>query len=209
MSETEAAPHVRFRDLAGADVAATSPWFASATPEEHAVLRRLRPPVLDIGCGPGRHVSSLAARGVSAMGVDATRGMVRVARRRGARVHHGSVFDELPGGRCWASVLLLDGNIGIGGDPVVLLRRVAALLLPGGSALVEVGAPGRREPVRQVWLDVAGETSEPFSWATVAADDLPEIAWRAAMAVTELWCAAGRWFAELQPWPDRTSSPDA
>ena len=50
-----------------------------------------------------------------------------------------SVFDRLPGERRWGTVLLLDGNIGIGGDPVRLLRRCADLVRPRGQVLAEVG----------------------------------------------------------------------
>jgi len=53
-----------------------------------------------------------------------------------------SVFEPLPGERRWATVILLDGNIGIGGDPVVLLSRVTELLAADGMAVVEVEPPG-------------------------------------------------------------------
>jgi hypothetical protein len=39
-------------------------------------------------------------------------------------------------------VLLLDGNIGIGGDPHRLLRRVRELLTPTGRLLVELDVDG-------------------------------------------------------------------
>lgn len=54
----------------------------------------------------------------AAVGLDVTPGMVRLARTRGAPVLRGSVFEDLTGG--WGTVLLLDGNIGIGGGRVLL-----------------------------------------------------------------------------------------
>src|SRR5205823_333854 len=89
-----------------------------------AQRRRLRAvgPVLDVGCGPGRHVLALARRGVLAVGVDVTPAAVRYARARGAPVFRGSVFAAVPGVGHWRTALLLDGNIGIGGRPVVLLE---------------------------------------------------------------------------------------
>ena len=42
----------------------------------------------------------------------------------------------------WRTTLLLDGNIGIGGAPVALLRRAGELLAPGGATLVELDPPG-------------------------------------------------------------------
>ncbi len=50
------------------------------------------------------------------------------------------MFDPVPGEGQWHWALLADGSIGIGGDPVRLLRRVAELVGPGGRALVEVSA---------------------------------------------------------------------
>ena len=56
-----------------------------------------------------------------------------------------------------ATALLLDGNIGIGGDPGALLRRVADLLTPGGAVLVRGRRARRRRraPVR-VRLEARG-----------------------------------------------------
>jgi len=38
-------------------------WLAPADEVDAAVLERVDAPVLDIGCGPGRHAQALAARG--------------------------------------------------------------------------------------------------------------------------------------------------
>ncbi|HEX6444717.1 MAG TPA: class I SAM-dependent methyltransferase, partial [Streptosporangiales bacterium] len=39
---------------------------------DEALLRRCVGPVLDVGCGPGRLVTELAARGQLALGIDVT-----------------------------------------------------------------------------------------------------------------------------------------
>ena len=52
------------------------------------------------------------------------------------------VFDDVPREGRWGTALLADGNVGISGDPVHLLRRVRQLLQPGGRAVVEVSGPG-------------------------------------------------------------------
>ena len=98
-------------------------WFGEPSPAEHALLRLAVGPVLDIGCGPGRHVLALAAADVPVLGIDISNAFLRVARRDGASVIRRSVFDDVPGAGEWMTCLLLDGNIGIGDDPVALLRR--------------------------------------------------------------------------------------
>ena len=59
-------------------------WLGPAGAVDERVLERARGPVLDVGCGPGRHVHALARRGVLALGVDVSPVAVRLARARGA-----------------------------------------------------------------------------------------------------------------------------
>src|SRR4051812_49744005 len=98
-------------------------WLGPIAAADERVLARAVGPVLDVGCGAGRHVCALARRGVLALGLDVSPVAVRLARERGATAVEGSIFDRVPGH--WASALLLDGNVGIGGRPAALLRRVA------------------------------------------------------------------------------------
>jgi SAM-dependent methyltransferase len=171
-------------------------WLAGASGTDLRVLARARGPVLDVGCGPGRHVRALARLGVEALGLDASPAAVRVARARGTAVVHGSVFDAVPGAGSWRTALLLDGNIGIGGDPSVLLARVAALLAPGGRVLCECDLPGtgiRRGPIR---LEHDRRASRWFPWARVAVDALGSVAH--PLAPVARWEDGGRWFAALE-----------
>jgi SAM-dependent methyltransferase len=172
-------------------------WLGPLTPADHDVLRRAAAPVLDVGCGPGRHVVALARRGVFAAGVDASPIAVEVARARGARVIHASVFAAVPGAGTWGTALLLDGNIGIGGQPVRLLRRLRALLRPGGEILAELEGPGCATRTACVRLEGAREVSGWFPWARVSVDGVHAQARLAGLAVTELWEGDGRWFARL------------
>ena len=96
----------------------------------------------------------------------------------------------------WRSALLLDGNIGIGGDPAALLRRVASVLRPGGQVLVEVEAPRKPTRVDLVQLECGGEVGTPFPWARVGLDGLAALA--APLRVDDAWEDDGRWFAELR-----------
>jgi SAM-dependent methyltransferase len=166
--------------------------------EEHGVLARAVGPVLDVGCGPGRHVVALSRRGVVAVGVDISPLAVRLARTRGANVIEGSIFDRLPGAGTWGSALLLDGNIGIGGAPCQLLTRVGGLLAPDGIVLVEVeGLDVPTGPLR-VRLESERVRSQWFPWARISAGKLPAIASEAGFEVREEWHAGARWFAALE-----------
>lgn len=162
-----------------------------------ALLRNVRGPVLDVGCGPGRHLHALAARGVFALGVDLSRAAVDLATGRGARAVVGSIFDELPGSGTWRTALLLDGNIGIGGDPARLLTRIRALLSDDGEVLVELGPPGTPSDSITVRLETDMQVSSWFPWARVSVRDLPAVARSGGFGVNERRSLAGRWFARL------------
>ena len=172
-------------------------WRAQPTPEELHVLRQVVGPALDVGCGPGRHVLALARMGVPALGIDISPLAVTVARDRGAAVLQGCVFRPLPVSEAWRTVLLLDGNVGIGGCPTTLLRRVRQLLAPGGRALVEVDAPGTPTGRMRVRVERGSVRGPWFAWARVGASRLPEIADLAGLEVGASWQSGGRWFARL------------
>ena len=145
-------------------------WLGPLTAADEAVLDRAQAPVLDVGCGPGRHVLALARRGHLALGVDIAPAAVRVARLRGAPAIEASVFARIPGAGTWGSALLLDGNIGIGGAPEALLARMRQLLAPGGDVLVELAAPGVALTSEHIHLEYGGQLSRPFPWAYVGVD---------------------------------------
>jgi SAM-dependent methyltransferase len=173
-------------------------YLEAPTADEDGVLERAIGPVLDIGCGPGRHVVALSRRGVVAVGVDISPLAVRLARTRGANVIEGSIFDRLPGAGTWGSALLLDGNIGIGGAPRELLSRVGGLLMPAGVVLVEVEGPGVPTGTLTVRLESQQTSSEWFPWARMSIEELPEMVAKAGFAVRDHWHTGGRWFATLE-----------
>ena len=172
-------------------------WQRAPAHEEGAVLDRAVAPVLDVGCGPGRHTLELASRGVMALGVDASPVAVRMARGIGAPVLERSIFGSVPGAGRWRTALLLDGNIGIGGDPVALLRRLASLLGPGGRVLAEVEAPGVASRMMRARVERGAEHGPWFPWALVGADGVDAVGRMAGFPRTEVWTGGGRWFAQL------------
>ncbi len=173
-------------------------WLAPVDAADATVLDRARGPVLDVGCGPGRHVHALAARGCMALGIDACAVAVEVARGRGAPVLERDVFDRVPGAGNWRTVLLLDGSVGIGGRPPALLSRVATLLARGGQVLIEVEAIGTRWRPNDVRIELGTERSEWFSWASVPLEAVPALAAGAGLSLEETWSAGGRWFTRLE-----------
>lgn len=171
-------------------------WLDEAPADEELLLDRAVGPVLDIGCGAGRHLVALRSRGVEATGIEVSRLAVEIARGRDAKVLHGSVFD-LSGKDRWMTALLLDGNVGIGGEPGLLLARTAALLDPKGSALVELEPPGFETRILNLRLEAPGDVSEWFPWAWVGTDGIAGLAAAAGLNVIEVWPIGERWFAQL------------
>jgi hypothetical protein len=113
-------------------------------------------------------------------------------------VLHRDVFATLPGEGWWHHVLLADGNIGIGGDPLRLLRRCAALLRPGGTMLVEAGQPGSGLWRGAARLQVIGSVAGPwFPWAVAELPVLTALAALAGLEVADRHCE-NRCFVELR-----------
>ncbi len=174
-------------------------WHAPATEEEKALLSTVVGPVIDLGCGPGRLVVSLAAEGVDVLGVDSSPGAVALARRQGANVVEGDVFGPLPGEGAWDTCLLFDGTIGIGGDPTRLLNRCRELTGGRGRVIAEVEPPGTGWRHLTAWFERDGRRSPAFDWAVVGADAIADVARPAGFELATLaQTASGRWFADLR-----------
>jgi SAM-dependent methyltransferase len=172
-------------------------WCAEPDAADNTVLSRCTGPVLDIGCGPGRLVAALAHRGHAALGVDITPEAVARTVRAGGSALCRSVFDPLPGEGGWRTVLLIDGNIGIGGDPAAILRRTAELTAPDGSLLVEVASADVDERVEVHVEDGNGGRGESFWWARLGTRALCTAARDAGWTTSGSWQAAGRHFVHL------------
>ena len=168
-----------------------------AAPGDDSLLGRCFGPTLDVGAGPGRLTVALAERGVPALAIDVTPYAVSLARCGGALALQRDVFGYLPGTGRWATVLLADGNIGIGGDPAALLRRSRGLLRPRGAIVAEIEPPGAQLRCEQVRLRTSERSGAWFPWAWVGADQIAALADAAALQVTQIWEDAGRWFTEL------------
>ncbi|MGP3980476.1 class I SAM-dependent methyltransferase [Streptomyces sp. KR80] len=174
-------------------------WCAGADTADMTVLRRCAGTVLDIGCGPGRLVSALVASGHPALGIDVSPAAVARTVSEGGPALRRSVFDRLPAEGRWGTALLIDGNIGIGGDPRALLDRVRAIVAPEGLALVEVAPADIDERLRVRLDDGTGVGAQAdFPWARVGSSALLREARATGWTPADQWGHATRRFVALR-----------
>lgn len=174
-------------------------YLAEADAVDRTVLDRCLGPVLDVGCGPGRIVTALAEQGIPALGVDIAEVAVALTVRRGGPALSRDVFDPMPGEGRWPTVLVLDGNIGIGGDVASLLARLSALLGPSGALIVEANSlvTGTADLLRVRFTRNGTPVGPEFRWSVVSADVIADHAWSAGLACTDQWSRDGREFLRL------------
>ncbi|MGD9960089.1 class I SAM-dependent DNA methyltransferase [Nocardioides sp.] len=172
-------------------------WSRTVTASDRAVLAHCLGATLDIGCGPGRMAAHLAELGRSVLGVDVVEEAIEQTRARGVTALRRDVFGPLPGEGRWETALLADGNIGIGGNPERLLRRVHTLLAPRGRVVVDLAPYGLGIQTASVMLRTANQSSRPFAWTVVGAEAIGALAFAADLSVLATHEYAGRWFAVL------------
>jgi SAM-dependent methyltransferase len=175
----------------------THTWLALAGEADLAVLAHCHGSTIDIGCGPGRMTEALALAGHAVLGIDVVPEAVRQTRTRGVPALRRSVFEPVPGEGRWETALLADGNIGIGGDPVALLNRVAELIVPTGRVVVDVAPHGTGVRTRHVRLETVHGRNRTFPWTTVGADAIAAVAGAAGFGRTAAFRSGGRRFAVL------------
>jgi hypothetical protein len=133
-----------------------------------------------------------------AVGIDICAAAVALTRARGARAVQADVFGRVPRPSRWDRVLLADGNLGIGGNPVGLLRRAAQLLGPRGRVVADVEPDGgvRRA---DAWIEALRTGTDgprriggPVPWAWVGLDAVADVGVRAGLAVDSVTHSPGR-----------------
>ena len=150
---------------------------------DEAILDLCQGPTIDVGCGPGRFAAALAQRGVPVLGVDISAAAVEMTELRGAPALLGDVFHEMPGTGSWERVLLADGNIGIGGDPLRMLRRARQLLHPEGLVVAEIDSRQTGVCTRFQRWETAHHVGRWFPWAHVGSDAAEALAASAGLMV--------------------------
>jgi hypothetical protein len=109
-----------------------------------------------------------------------------MTRQRGGTAIHRDVFSLLPAEGSWAQVLLTDGNIGIGGNPVQTLRRAASLLDHDGIVIVEIDSPATVSCYEWLRWETEVYLGHWFPWSRVGAAALGDIACAAGFRITEV-----------------------
>lgn len=164
---------------------------------DEAVALMCNGPTIELGCGPGRLVARLVQRGVPALGIDRSAAAIHLAGRGGAPALLGDVFEALPGVGHWQTVLLVDGNIGLGGDPRRILGRAAELLGRRGCCVVEFDAQVIGIRSRWVRLESACDIGPWFRWASVGVDSAAMLAAQVGLTLTSVRAVGTRVIAGL------------
>ena len=166
-------------------------------PFDEVVTQMCGAPTIELGCGPARLVARLIQRGIPALGIDRSATAIRLAGCGGAPALLGDVFEPLPGMGRWQTVLLVDGNIGLGGDPRRILGRAAELLCRGGHCVAEFDAGANGIRARWVRLESARDVGPWFRWASVGVDSAATLAGQVGLTLTGVRLIGGRVIANL------------
>jgi SAM-dependent methyltransferase len=173
-------------------------WSARADLTDLTLLASVTGPLLDVGCGPGRMVRAARELGISALGIDVSPAAVTLARSEGIRVVEGSIFDRVPMEGEWQTVLLVDGNVGIGGDVEELIARCVELISPEGEIVIEVNSdPLHHRTYTATVVDDRGGESAAFPWAEIGILRLVRIAALKGLGLRQSWELGGRHFCRL------------
>jgi SAM-dependent methyltransferase len=176
-------------------------WSGYVDESDRVLLERCAGPVLDVGCGPGRMAEHLVHLGVEVLAVDVVPEAVRQARARGVPALCADVFGPLPHAGLWATALLADGNVGIGGDPHRLLGRLHGMLIPTGRVVLDLAEPGTGLRKMELVLECGERRSRPMPWAVLGPEAVAGLAADTGYDTVAVDHHAGRWFAELRRRP--------
>jgi SAM-dependent methyltransferase len=173
-------------------------WNADADDVDLTLLLSVTGPVLDIGCGPGRMVRAAMDLGLVVLGVDVSPTAIEIATEAGLTVLERSVFDALPIEGTWQTALLVDGNIGIGGDVRAMLLRCRELLSATGEIVVELHDDIDRDSTYTGTLvDARGHESANFPWAEIGLRPMIAVAHDVGLTLAQAWQLGGRSFCRL------------
>lgn len=162
--------------------------------------------VLDAGCGSGPLYAALRDRGAVVTGIDASAGMLALARRRfggDADLHQVDLRDPLP---------FDDGAFDVVVSSLVLhyledwnptLAELRRVIRPGGRLIASVDHPFVAYTIHEPRPDYFATTSYTFDW-TFGGQTVPMKFWRKPLhAMTDAFTAAGFRISTIsEPRPD-------
>ena len=154
-----------------------------------AVLSRSPRTVLDIGCGEGWLVRTLAESGVKAIGVDVVAALIEDAARAGGGEFRVASYEEIAAGEVDVAVDLVVANFSLIGKESVegVLLRIPDLLTENGALVIQTLHPvaasgdlpyedGWR---RGSWAGFSDDFSDPAPWYFRTLDS-----WKSLLAET-------------------------
>jgi len=150
-------------------------WAASAAPAHEALIAasgiRSGSRVLDVGCGSGEFLRTLAEHGAVATGVDPAPGMVALARTLAplADVRIAEA-EDLPFADASFDVVTAVNALQFADDTVDALAEFARVLAPGGFVAVANWAEGARNDIDAIEASVAA-ADDDGTGGTGGADD--------------------------------------
>jgi SAM-dependent methyltransferase len=171
------------------------------------IAARLGPPAgagigLDLGCGLGHQVAELRGRGYRVVGVDASRGLLRAARRGGASVLSGDAL-RLPFRDASLDFVYAVGvlhHLPGTGAQAAAAREIARVLRPGGCFVVQ--ETNTRNPLFRFYMTYVFPLLRTIDEGTE--QWIPPAEWRSAqgLVLEEL-----RFFTFLPDWVPRALLP--
>ena len=98
---------------------------------------------------------------------------------------------------CWETVLLIDGNVGLGGDPRRILGRAAELLARGGRCVAEFDADVIGIRASWIRLESGHQVGPWFRWAWVGLDSAEMLAREVGYRMTGVHLIGERVIADM------------
>lgn len=116
---------------------------------EREILRHVtKGPVLDLGCGAGRHALYLQGLGLDVTAVDISPGAIEACKSRGVRDTRLLDLRSPPTDKPWAAILMMCGNLGLGATwdgTRALLARLASIAAPNTVLVGDTVDPTRTD----------------------------------------------------------------